>query len=321
VRTEFEYVRHLARVVYLHQAYLVQPEAAFRDRLLDAIDARNAFIAALYDKPGRPAPAAGWSHVLFPFAGHDARHLRLAYDGYQEPYAATCLNWDTKALRHSPSPGKKRLTAAPAPGPVSLDAPQWRQAAAHELTLLPPLNQLPRKTTVRLLYDRTHLYLRAECELEPNGPAEFPAFPRDGDLRNQESFDVGLAPRAGQEAFYRFTVGANAASRYDAASGLIADAMDPRHGRDDPAWNGSWQYESRVDAAARQWTALVAIPFQTLSVAAPKAGVTWRGNFARCHPLPRGKTDRSIWSSTVGNASMDDRSILGEIAFEGEPQP
>ncbi len=105
VRTEFEYVRRLAGVVHLDHAYQVQPDAGSRDRLLDAIDARNAFIASLYGKPAA-AEAGGWSHVLFPFAGHDANHLRLAYDGYQEPYAGTCLNWDTAAVRRLPLPDK-----------------------------------------------------------------------------------------------------------------------------------------------------------------------------------------------------------------------
>ncbi len=78
VRTEFEYVRHLARVVHLYQAYQMQPDGGSRDRLLDAIDARNAFLATLYEKRGNGAPAGNWSYVLFPFPGHDTHHLRLA---------------------------------------------------------------------------------------------------------------------------------------------------------------------------------------------------------------------------------------------------
>ena len=79
--------------------------------------------------------------------------FRLAHDGYQEPYANTCLNWDTNAMRTAPTLGKKRLAVARANALVTLDSPQWRQAATQELTLMPPLNALPRKTTLRLLYD------------------------------------------------------------------------------------------------------------------------------------------------------------------------
>jgi len=316
VRTEFEYVRHFARVVHLHQAYQMVPDEASRDRLLDAIEARNVYIESLFDKRGGGVTAGNWSHVLFPFAGHDANHLRLAYDGYQEPYANTCFNWDTKAMRLAPSPGKKRLSLAKVDTAITMNSPEWGKTVAHELTLVPPLHTLPRKTTLRLLYDQTNIYLLAGSELEPDHPAEFPKWDRDRVLTNQEAFDVYLDPQAGRDLFYRFAVGANADSKYDAVSGLIADAMDPRHGRDDPTWNGEWQAESRLDAAAHRWDTLITIPFKTLGVDAPAKGVVWKANFGRYHLLPRGVIDRAVWSSAVQSTNMEDRSVFGEIEFE-----
>ena len=44
--------------------------------------------------------------------------------------------------------------------------------------------------------------------------------------------------------------------------------------------------------------------------------MTWRGNFARYHLLPRGKVDRAIWSCTMASTSMEDRSLFGDIVFE-----
>ncbi len=316
VRTEFEYVRHFARVVHLHQAYQMVPDEASRDRLLDAIEARNVYIESLFDKRGGGVTAGNWSHVLFPFAGHDANHLRLAYDGYQEPYANTCFNWDTKAMRLAPSPGKKRLSLAKVDTAITMNSPEWGKTVAHELTLVPPLHTLPRKTTLRLLYDQTNIYLLAGSELEPDHPAEFPKWDRDRVLTNQEAFDVYLDPQAGRDLFYRFAVGANADSKYDAVSGLIADVMDPRHGRDDPTWNGEWQAESRLDAAAHRWDTLITIPFKTLGVDAPAKGVVWKANFGRYHLLPRGVIDRAVWSSAVQSTNMEDRSVFGEIEFE-----
>jgi len=32
--------------------------------------------------------------------------------------------------------------------------------------------------------------------------------------------------------------------------------------------------------------------------------------------LAHGKTDRAIWSSTLGSHGMDDHSLFGEIVFE-----
>ena len=94
VRTEFEYLKHLAKVVHLYHAYQIAPGRPALERLLDAIDARNAFIASLYEPAYRKRQLATWGFVLFPPPGHDANHLRLAYDRYQEPYSKTPLNWD-----------------------------------------------------------------------------------------------------------------------------------------------------------------------------------------------------------------------------------
>lgn len=316
VRKEFEYLRHFARVVHLHQAFQVAPDAALRDRLLDAIDARNAFIATLFEKPRTGATAENWPYVLFPFPGHDEKHLRLAYDGYQEPYAHTCFNWNTQALRTAPTPGKKQVSVVRAEGPVTLDAAQWRQTTPHELTIVPPLRTLPRKTTLRLLYDATNLYLLAECELEPDGPTEFPKSSRDRSLADQEAVDVYFQPQAAQEVFYRIAVGPNAAAKYDAINGLVTDPLDPRYGKDDPAWNGQWEAESHVDGESHRWRCLITVPFAALNTEAPSPGVSWRANFARYHLLPRGRVDRSIWSSTIASTSMDDRSTFGVILFE-----
>ena len=212
--------------------------------------------------------------------------------------------------------GRKRLAVARAQAPVTIEAPQWQETPGHELTPVPPLNALPRKTTLRTLYDSTSLYIRGQCELEPDGPDEFPAFGRDRLLAKQEALDVYLAPQAGGEVHYRFMVGANADSKYDAASGLVTEAMDPRYGKDDPAWNGDWQSETRIDRQSHRWHVLITIPFKTLAIEPPAAGIAWRGNFARNHLLPRGKIDRAIWSSAMNRTSMDDRSLFGEIVFQ-----
>ncbi|WP_395742168.1 DUF4838 domain-containing protein [Prosthecobacter sp.] len=311
VRCEFDYLKHFARVVHLHQAYQMMPDSGAMNRLLDAIDARNAFLTTLFVKGHQKE----WNHVLFPFPGHDINHLRLKHDGYQEPYASTCFNWDTKAMRTAPPPGQKKLTVARTNANLTLDSPEWQSAAAHELTLLPPLHTLPRKTTVRLLHDGVALHIRAEAETGDE-TKPFPAYNRDRLLTNQEAFDVYLAPQPAQPLYYRLTQGANAASRYDALNGRITDVMDPRHGKDDPTWNGDWTSTTRVDAAARRWYAHLVIPYGVLGVEAPAKGTAWRANFGRNHALPREQVDRALWSSTLGSLNMDDPAVMGEIVFE-----
>ncbi|MEZ0274429.1 MAG: DUF4838 domain-containing protein [Roseimicrobium sp.] len=316
VRTEFNYVRHLARVVHLHQAFVLQPDVASRDRLLDAIDQRNAFIDSLYVKRNSAERAANWSGRFYPFPGHDASHLRLAHDGYQEPFANTCLNWDTKAMRNAPLPGKKRMTVTAVSTPVTLDGPEWQKAPFQDFTVVPPFNKAPRRTVVELLYDKTNLYVRVDCQLLPEGNTTFTGQRRDLDLTNHESVDIYLSPAGERELSYRFMVGANARTGWDAAAGFITDVMDPRHGRDDVTWNGEWTHEPHVDTEHHQWRTLITIPFKTLGVVAPAPGTTWRANFGRNHQLTQGKMDRAIWSSAIGNTNMNDRSIFGEMVFE-----
>ena len=147
-------------------------------------------------------------------------------------------------------------------------------------------------------------------------PDRYTASKRDTDLRNKEALDLYLAPQPGRDTFYRFMAGANAAAKYDAASGFITDAMDPRHVKDDPTWNGNWKSETSIDTDSHRWHALITIPFKTLAVDPPTKGTTWQGNFARYHHLPHDKVDRSIWSSSLNSTNMDDRSIFGELVFE-----
>jgi hypothetical protein len=309
VRREFDYIKNLARVVHLYHAYEIQPDLASRDRLLDAIDARNAEIAAYYDERGNPKPMAGWAFTLFPLPGHSANHLRLAYDGYQEPFKDTCVNWDTKAMRQAPLPGASRLLVKPAAGAVTLDAPIWEGATPTVLSGLPAGTKPSRKTTLRTLYDNTGIYLRFECEL----PADLMK-----DSAEKEALTVYLAPSSGKDISYRFTVGPRPEAKTDAASGFITDVMDPRYGQFDPDWSGGWTYETRLIPERNLWLALIKVPFKTLGVEPPAAGTSWRGNVGRVHIAKPNQVERSIWSSVASTKAMDDRSIFGEIVFESD---
>ncbi len=308
VRREFDYLRGVARVVHLNHAYQIQPDRASRDRLLDAIDARNAEIATYFGERGGAKPLGNWAFVPFPPVGHNAAHLRLSHDGYQEPYSNTPFNWDTKTMRNAPLAGAKRLPASAASGPITLDSPLWQATAAGELAALPGNPALTRKTILRAVYDDSHVYLRAESEL----PA---ALMQAGAGTNQESLAIYLAPIAGRDVTYRFTVGLRADSKADAAAGFVTDAMDPRHGQFDPDWNGDWKYESKLEPEKNRWVALLKIPFKTLGVEAPKAEAFWQANFARVHFAASNRVERSLWSVSPGTKGFEDRNDLGELAF------
>jgi hypothetical protein len=338
-RREFDYVKGLARVIHLYHAYQIQPDIPSRDRLLDAIDARNAMVEALYDVKKWPKPLSRWTFVTFPPMGHTAPHLRLAYDGYQEPFKDTAVNWDTKLMREAPIPGAKRFVVNPAQGPLALDTPVWEQAAANEFGLLQdqageakPRTPMPlplpdetaedgsaqakgtRKTALRLLYDETSICLRIESEL-PAALMKSASMHRDGDLSQQESLDIYLAPSPGTEMAYRFMVGIQAELRYDAARGFVTDAMDPRHGKFDPDWSGDWTYEARLEPGKNRWLAMVRIPYKTLGVEPPTEGTFWRGNVGRNHVPGPGQVRRSILSADAQTKGFGDETSFAEIAF------
>lgn len=309
VRREFDYLKALMRVVHLTHAFEVLPDLGSRERLLQSIETRNALVDSYYtEKKRTPRPMPGWNFVMFPPSGHYASHLRLAEDGYQEPYSNTSLNWDTQAVRAAPLPGVKRLTVGATKGALTADAKAWSQAAPQEFG---------NTTTLRALHDGSALYLRFESTFAVLPQTTAP--PKgEMDLRDVESLDVYLAPLPGKEVYYRFKVGLHPDARWDAASGLISDAMDPRHGKDDVGWNGDWTYESRVAPKDKRWTAMLKIPFKTLGVDAPTPGTRWRGNFGRVQPLtPAAPSRRPMWSTMAGRENMDDPQAFGELVFEG----
>jgi len=309
VRREFDYLKSLAKVVHLYQAYQVQPDLGSRDRLLDAIDARNAELAGYWNDRNRALPVSeGWSWVMFPPGGHDYNHLRLAYNRYQEPFENSCMNWDTTAMRAAPLPGAKRLNVKIVKNALNLDSPEWQSAEKHAFVALAgAATDLTMKTHFKVLANSDGIHVRVENQ-----------FPGNEEIAESEKLDVFLAPVPGKEIVYRFRVGPGPETKEDAASGFISDAMDPRHGRFDPDWNGEWTAESRVDQKSGSWTALISIPFATLGTEVPEAGSFWRANAGRVHETATKQTESSAWSAPGGMRRLDDAAGLGEWAFEKE---
>ena len=307
VRREFEYLKALVRVVHLYHAYQVQPDMVSRERLLTAIDARNAFIGELFKGPrGGATPLSGFSFVTFPQLGHDAKHLKLAYDGYQEPFANSVMNWDTKVMRSAPLPGAKRMVAGLYSGPLGIADVAWSKFEAQVLrdsSGIPPTKNPTGEIvpSVKALSNKTHLLLRVEAPAPVNN--------------SNDSIELFLAPGGGNDVVYRFTVGPGEDSRQDAANGFVTALLDPRFGKFDPDWNGDWKYETKIDPEKQIWTALFSVPFKTLGVDRPAAGSFWRGNIVHSRVVS-GKAMRLLWSAQAGTRVTDDRNDFGEIFFE-----
>jgi hypothetical protein len=172
----------------------------------------------------------------------------------------------------------------------------------------------PRKTILRTLFDKSNLYLRIESEL-PAALMKQSTASRKAGLTKQESLELYLEPLAGSEMAFRFTVGLLANSKEDAASGFITDAMDPRHGKFDPDWNGEWKYESRLEQNKNRWLAFITIPHKTLGIEPPTSEAFWRANMGRNHfPVP-GLVRRSALSVNPQTKGASDKNSFGELVF------
>jgi hypothetical protein len=297
VRREFDYLNALSQAVHLYRAYQAVPDAAILDRLLNVLDARNELIKSYFVKGNQ---LAGWSHELYPPPGHNIDHMMLNFEGYQEPWKDTFLNWDTQARRRAPLASARQMDVLLTDASLTLDSPQWQAIKPQTLAALNP-GAAP-AGEVRMMYDEQRVYIRLDCPL--------PADSTEAGLA-QHRADVTITPTTASPITYRFTAGHGPDTRLSAARGFIDDAMDPRYGKFDPDWKGAWSHDSRFDRETRRWSVMLTLPLSTMQAASPTDGVTWYANFR----ILRLGTDPAIWSPTTGVAELDDPRNTGMLTF------
>jgi len=107
VRLEFDYLRYIAPVAHLWDAYRVSPGSGTHGPLLDAVDAWNGFLATLYPlskETGVPTgemrrgPIPQWPEHQ-PFLNHPHWTVGLVRNELGRAYEDTPLNWDTASRR------------------------------------------------------------------------------------------------------------------------------------------------------------------------------------------------------------------------------
>jgi hypothetical protein len=116
VRLEFDYIRHIATVGHLWDAYRIAPDLSSRDRLLDAVDRWNAFLDPLFGPPpGRYAKGniiPDWPEMRL-FAGHSHYLVAQTKNNYGGYYQNTPLNWNTAEMRQKPIQSADEAKPAP----------------------------------------------------------------------------------------------------------------------------------------------------------------------------------------------------------------
>jgi hypothetical protein len=261
--------------------------------------------------------------------GH--QNLKFALNGGRSSGLLSApVNWDVdllKAKKVLPGVGRKRIRAARAKTPIKLDGrlddPAWKQAEVGEFVEI-GLGRLNADTKVRLTYDDENFYFGFEC-LEPlieKMPGWWKAFGHDGTLYAQDCVEIFLDPVGDLAQYFHFICGALPNSYYDAAFGLQKDPIHPMYNKSDKTWHGKWSYAGSLDLPGKRWFVEVAVPFETMGVAAPDAGTVWRMNigrerFAMYAGTPhRGDPELSLWSPNLEGRSFHAREAFGEVVFE-----
>ncbi len=325
VRREFDYLKSTACVVHMYNAYQTRPGKNTLGELLAEMEAREKTIMAWYDTSKRPYRPGVWVQepiardwpMYIGGAGYYNDHLLRNGGSYlSEPVPP--FTWNIAEIRKAPLLAARKTTAKKTAVPLSLGSAQWNEIPAEQLGPLSLGAPAPQwASNVRVAYDTTALYVRFSGEL-PEGWVKTPAMQRDNrEIVTCESFTVLLAPDNNPARYFRFAGGVTDTARYDARQGFLEDSLDPRFNQDDVTWNPEWHYECAVAADAKNWTALLVIPFQSLNTAAPTAGTEWQANFGRVHQIRRYMPrEVSLWLSNPGATSIDDRKSFGTLEFE-----
>ncbi len=309
VRSEFDYLKAVVNAVHLYNAYQASSDAESLERLLKSIDDLRSFVDKLYAKGNG---LKGWACSMFPPNGHSADHLKLRYNGYQEPYVNSFLNWDTVSKRQAPMADAKNMVSSYAKEPVKIDSPRWDSVKPQALSSTNPSNTKPLDTQVRVMYDDANLYIRFDDALPPDATAE---------AVEKERVEAYLVPVVGSPVSYRFSAGLNPASRAQAARGLIEDMMNLDYGKFDAMWTCEWTHTAIHDTQANRLSVMMTIPLKSIPPAVASPDANWYVNFQRTNPAGAAAGETCVWSVIPGGTGIEDPRGNGELSFSGEGSP
>jgi hypothetical protein len=314
VRYEFNFLKHLSLVINAWRNHQAMNSAASLTQLLDAVDARNAFVDRVVngdDKyPKKKNPAYRY-----------AKEADLKYAGRYLDRAP--FNWDVAKIRANPAQTLQQsqsLAIGRVPGALTLESPLWDKAEAHPLMPTDPtVKKLEAPTTFRVLCDDANLYVRVSGE-QPANKMAFAARGHDAELWLQESIIINVSPIADRGRYFYFAYEPEPTSFNEAEHGFIADYLHPRYGWNDEGWNGAWKFETKLIAAKGRWESIAVIPFDTLRTKPPMPGDTWYLNVGRVHftDSTEKKTSRefSAWTGKLNASHIPGDASFGKATFK-----
>lgn len=313
LRTEFNYLRGLSQVYYLHSAWVARPSPENLQNLLTAIEDWYKGIEEVVGKEGSPVKSLPDWPQMKPLGGHSFKHAALQYPSYQQLWMNTCLNWDIAAIRQGILENPHRLSVPLVEKAPAMDSPDWQQAPVQTLRLQDDMPYNTIRTTFQALRDRENLYIRVKSLYPANHPEDDPAAKTEKDVFKNEYVEVALRP-SGSKTIYRLAGNPAAGVRYDANYAVGGRGQLTVENEN---WNGQWGFEAQVtgkkgqNLGERTWTALFRIPFAELDAKTPAHGETWEFNVARKRVRPDGD-QYMIWSNAP---TVTEPKTLGKLVL------
>ena len=312
VRIEFDYAKSLGAISTLHAAYKLRPSKELLAPLLAEVEKRNAWLDRLFDGKDVPKQLDGWSEIqLF---GPGCKRKIMNVNGRLLAPIGAPLTWPTKMPDGVlPGVGTKKAEALRTSAPPTFadfaakGGWNWLGGIAME--------RVPVKARFKALYDDRCLYVLSEGDLADG--VELKRFPHDGPVWDDDAVDIMIAPGDTRDVHYHFIYGADDSSRFDDATGLVANPLDPMYGKADRTWNGKgWKAESRREGG--KWRSIAAFPYSDFGVAAPKAGDSWFINVGRIFKTGNNRKDEidMLWSPNLESRSMVAPNAMGRVVFK-----
>ncbi len=167
-------------------------------------------------------------------------------------------------------------------------------------------------TEVRLAYDDANLYAAFTCHEEHMDQLAGQYPKHDDKVWRDDSVTVLLDTKHDLKHYFHLCASA-VGGKYESKD--VVDNPD--------SWNGEWQarasgfpLHSNPETRSGQWRILVAVPFASMGLAAPKPGTVWGADFCR-HELPH--SELTAWSPVQTSFHEPDR--WGEIVFGTSNSP
>jgi len=185
----------------------------------------------------------------------------------------------------------------------TLESPIWQKCPPLTLGECTTERPGPMKTTARVLFDATHLYVAWQCEEPDTAGLKQDADQRDGDVWKDDSVELFVTGDS-RRGYFHFAINPR---------GTLYDARSSSSKRDDTSYDADAVVKTSIEPG-KQWTATLSVPLNELA-AYVGDDQTWVVNLNRTRPA-RGQLGLTEWSWAV-MGSNDYHQVLDYGQIKG----